>query len=348
MKGRARCAHDERHEQRGEKTGCHAGRERVGQRLGAAGALDDGQAYVHRARSGQRDGLDAADLRGGEREENDAERFAQHVVQERHRARDRVARAGNDARRERVPAEARADGEPLPQRHGGEERVDHAREQRAGDHRQRHENDAESRAAQHGFELALQPHAEADEGEQQAQSDDEPAAGHGLKGVRVGDARNDKIAEQHPRRDHREDDERGFGAGGVRVCGSGWHRRRFLRAAGQGIAVDVQRTAHGERAEHTERHRQRGDEQRLHADDAEVVRHLAVRAHAQTHHENERVDADAQQRIDKAEAVGVAAQARGEQVAGDHDRPVEGERGHREYLPFKKEGGVLRRPPFAL
>ena len=47
-------------------------------------------------------------------------------------------------------------------------------------------------------------------------------------------------------------------------------------------------------------------------------------------------------------AVGVAAQARGEQVAGDHDRPVEGERGHREYLPFKKEGGVLRRPPFAV
>ncbi len=80
----------------------------------------------------------------------------------------------------------------------------------------------------------------------------------------------------------------------------------------------------------------------------EVVRHLAVRAHAQTHHENERVDADAQQRIDKAEAVGVAAQARGEQVAGDHDRPVEDERGHREYLPFKKEGGVLRRPPFAV
>ena len=80
----------------------------------------------------------------------------------------------------------------------------------------------------------------------------------------------------------------------------------------------------------------------------EVTDNLAVRAHAQTHHENERVDADAQQRIDKAETVGVAAQARGEQVAGDHDRPVEGERGHREYLPFKKEGGVLRRPPFAL
>ena len=132
------------------------------------------------------------------------------------------------------------------------------------------------------------------------------------------------------------------------MCGSGRLRRRFLRAAGQGIAVDVQGAAHGERAEHTERHRQRGDEQRLHADDAEVVRHLAVRAHAQTHYENERVDAGAQQRIDKAEAVCVAAQARGEQVAGDHDRPVEGERGHREYLPFKKEGGVLRRPPFAL
>ena len=92
MKGRALCAHDERHEQRGEKAGCHAGRERVGQRLGTAGALDDGQAYVHRARSRQRDGLDAADLRRGERKKNDAERFAQHVVQERHRARDRVAR----------------------------------------------------------------------------------------------------------------------------------------------------------------------------------------------------------------------------------------------------------------
>ena len=125
-------------------------------------------------------------------------------------------------------------------------------------------------------------------------------------------------------------------------------RRAAFRAAGQGEAVNVQGAAHGKHSEDAERHRQRGDEQRLHADGAETARYLRICAHTQAHEQHQRIDADAQQRVHKAETVGVAAQARGEQVAGDHDRPVESERGHREYLPFKKEGGVLRRPPFAL
>ena len=82
------------------------------------------------------------------RQEDETHRLAQHVVQKRDRARDRVSCAGDDARCHRVPAEARADGEPFAQRDGGERahRPTPA-EQRANHRENGHEHDAQPRAA---------------------------------------------------------------------------------------------------------------------------------------------------------------------------------------------------------
>ena len=94
--------------------------------------------------------------------------------------------------------------------------------------------------------------------------------------------------------------------------------------------------ARGSAAEHAADGGEQCDEQRLHADAAKARRHLLIRAHAQTHEEDEKIDEQIRQRVQKVKFVCMAAQLACNEVAGDHNRPVESEQSHRAYSSFRR------------
>ena len=335
-------ADDERHERRAGDAHQHARAERVGHGLGIAVLFHKRQAQVGRRCAGQRDGLDIADLAGDERQEDETHRLAQHVVQKRDRARDRVSCAGDDARCHRVPAEARADGEPFAQRDGGEERIDDAGEQRANHRENGHEHDAQPRAAHDAHDAAVKSHAEAHRAEHDAKPYDEQVAGDLFKALGRDELREDKIAQQHPADDHEANDDRGLDARGVDpaavLLGA-----FFLCTGGQGVAVEVHDLARGSRAEHTADGGEQCDEQRLHADAAKARRHLLIRAHAQTHEEDEKIDEQIRQRVQKVKFVCMAAQLACNEVAGDHNGPVECEHCHEREPSFRRVAAKIEK-----
>jgi|GEM_PF-6197455 len=320
----------------------HTRTERVGHRLGIAVLFDERQAQVGRRCAGQRDGFDIADLARNERQEDETHRLAQHVVQKRDRARDRVSCAGDDARCHRVPAEARADGEPFAQRDGGEERIDDAGEQRANHRENGHEHNAQPRAAHDAHDAAVKSHAEAHRAEHDAKAGDEQAAGDLFKALGRDELREDKIAQQHPADDHEANDDRGLDARGVDpaavLLGA-----FFLCTGGQGVAVEVHDLARGSAAEHAADGREERNEQRLHTDAAEARRHLLVCAHAQPHEEDEQIDEKARELVQKMKAVLMAAQLACDEVAGDHNGPVECEHCHEREPSFRRVAAKIEK-----
>ena len=328
-------ADDERHERRAGKAHQHARAERVSHGFGIAVLFHKRQAQVGRSGAGNGDGLDVADLAGDERQEDETHRLAQYVVQKRDRARDRVSCAGDDARCHRVPAEARADGEPFAQRDGGEKRIDDAGEQRADHGENGHEHNAQPRAAHDAHDAAVKSHAEAHRAEHDAKPDDEQGAGDFFKSLGRHELRQNEVAQQHTADDHQANDDRGLDAGGVDPAAA-FLGSVVFRADGQGAAVEMHDLARGSAAEHAADGREERNEQRLHADAAEARRHLLVCAHAQPHEEDEQIDEKARELVQKMKAVLMAAQLACDEVAGDHNRPVESEQSHRAYSSFRR------------
>ena len=320
----------------------HTRAERVGHRLGIAVLFHERQAQVGRRCAGQRDGFDIADLARNERQEDETHRLAQHVVQKRDRARDRVSCAGDDARCHRVPAEARADGEPLAQRHRGEKRIDNACEQRANHGENGHEHDAQPRAAHDAHDAAVKSHAEAHRAEHDAKPYDEQGAGDFFKALGRHELRQNKVAQQHAADDHQANDDRGLDARGVDPAAA-LLGAFFLCTGGQGVAVEVHDLARGSAAEHTADGGEQCDEQRLHADAAKARRHLLIRAHAQPHEEDEQIDEKARELVQKMKAVLMAAQLACDEVAGDHNGPVECEHCHEREPSFRRMAAKIEK-----
>ena len=116
------------------------------------------------------------------------------------------------------------------------------------------------------------------------------------------------------------------------------HGLRFVDdcTGGVGVAVDVQQLSHGERAEHAARSSQHRDKKRLNADAAEARRDLLVCAHAQAHQKHQRINGKRHELVHEFEFFCVLSQARGQEVAGDHNGPVESEQSHKVSSSFRR------------
>lgn len=78
-------------------------------------------------------------------------------------------------------------------------------------------------------------------------------------------------------------------------------------------------------------------------DAAKARRHLLIRAHAQTHEEDEKIDEQIRQRVQKVKFVCMAAQLACNEVAGDHNGPVECEHCHEREPSFRRVAAKIEK-----